>query len=129
MHQRVSRDIRNSAASMLLDESTHSYLLHRITAGCPADAVTGARNYISRFRVNPTTLQIILSSKLLLLENALATCWSTQLSTRQLTIPLPIVEPYDHRCTIAVRANATRISAAFKLPKTTDVENKHWKVS
>lgn len=45
----------------------------RITAGCPADAVTGARNRISRFRMNPSTLQIILSSELVLLENAPAT--------------------------------------------------------
>ena len=54
----------------------HTYCI-RITDGCPADAVTAARNCISRFRMNPTTLQIILSSKLVLLENAPAICNDT----------------------------------------------------
>ena len=45
----------------------------RIADGCPADAISGTKNRLSRFRMNPMTLQIILESELVLLEDAPAT--------------------------------------------------------
>jgi glucose/arabinose dehydrogenase/PKD repeat protein len=45
----------------------------RIAVDCPADAISGTRNRLSRFRMDPITLQITLASELVLLENAPAT--------------------------------------------------------
>jgi Glucose / Sorbosone dehydrogenase/PKD domain len=45
----------------------------RIAVGCLADAISGTKNRISRFRINPFTLQLVITSELVLLENAPAT--------------------------------------------------------
>lgn len=45
----------------------------RIADGCLADATSGTKNRLSRFQMNPMTLQIILASELVLLEDAPAT--------------------------------------------------------